>query len=140
MVMDGRRGAVAAVHILQRCIIQSLAHGRIRPSSECRSDVCDVDHFIKLTDEPRSGLWGLKDSGRQRQQQRSSSSKSSRSSPKVDTLAREKPGSVKRSNNKIPLSRMANVHFGNVCMDSLANFSSALLHQCEADSFCGEHH
>jgi tetrahydromethanopterin S-methyltransferase subunit E len=46
----------------------------------------------------------------------------------VDTLAREKSGSVKRSNNEIPLSRMANVHFGNVYMDSLANFSSALLH------------
>lgn len=133
MVMDGRWRAVAGVDILQRCVIQKLAHGRIRPSSGCRSDACDVDHFNKLTDEPRSGLLGgLKSICRQQHLQRSSSRSSRSSSPKVATLVRE---TRIREEKQHQGSACANGRcaFLNVCMGSPGFCSSALLHSDDQD-------
>lgn len=91
--------------------------GRICPSSGCRSDACDVDHFNKLTDEPRSGL--LEGS---RAPAGSSSCRvaAAAAAARRWTPSSERPGSVKRSNIKFPLVQMANVHFCNVCMGSPA--------------------
>lgn len=128
MVMDRRRGAVAAVDILQRCIMQNLAHGRIRSSSECRSGACDVDHFIKLTDEPRSGLLGLKRSCRQQQWQHGQQQKQQQLPEGGHPSPERNPDPSREATTGFRSHMMANVHFGNVCMDSLANSPSALLH------------
>lgn len=132
MVMDGRWRAVAGRDILQRCVIQKLAHGRIRPSSGCRSDACDVDHFNKLSDEPRSGLWGggaLKGICRQQHLQRSSSRSSS---PKVDTLVRETRIREEKQHQGSACANRQHAFF-NVCMGSPGFCSSALLHSDDQD-------
>lgn len=97
--------------------------GRICPSSGCRSDACDVDHFNKLTDEPRSGLL----EGSRAPAGNSSCRVAAAAAARRWTPSSERPGSVKRSNIKFPFVQVSNVHFGNVCKGSPA---SALQHSC----------